>query len=73
MVTNIYQNIPTDEKIKLYIRFCDYIAKEQNQYEERKEHPEQRTNPRDNTHDTRNNNHKCVSRSINGRTNQNLS
>ncbi len=29
LVINIYKNIPTDEKIKLYLRFCDYIAKEQ--------------------------------------------
>jgi hypothetical protein len=32
-VTNIYQNIPTDEKIKLYLRFCDYLTKEQMQDE----------------------------------------
>ncbi len=25
LVTNIYKNIPTDEKIKLYLRICRYV------------------------------------------------
>lgn len=40
LVTNIYKNIPTDEKIKLYLRFCDYIAKEQIEDEKDKCKPE---------------------------------
>lgn len=40
LVTNIYKNIPTDEKIKLYLRFCDYIAKEQIEDESDKCKPE---------------------------------
>ena len=33
LVTNIYKNISTDEKIKLYLKFCEYLAKEQMQRE----------------------------------------
>lgn len=29
LVRNTYKNIPIDEKIKLYLRFCDYLTKEQ--------------------------------------------
>ena len=32
LVNNIYRNIPTDEKIKLYLKFCEYLTKEQMQY-----------------------------------------
>jgi len=33
LVRNTYKNIPIDEKIKLYLRFCDYLTKEQIEYE----------------------------------------
>ena len=33
LVTNVYRNIPTDEKIKLYLKFCEYLTKEQLEYE----------------------------------------
>lgn len=31
MVINVYRNIPTEDKIKMYLRFCDYLTKEQMQ------------------------------------------
>ena len=33
LVTNVYRNIPTDGKIKLYLKFCEYLTEEQIQYE----------------------------------------
>ena len=33
LVRNTYKNIPVDEKIKLYLRFCDYLTKEQIEYD----------------------------------------
>ena len=33
LVTNVYRNIPTDEKIKLYLKFCEYLTREQIQNE----------------------------------------
>lgn len=41
VVTNIYKNIPADEKIKLYLRFFDYIAKEQTEDEKTNENRRQ--------------------------------